>query len=620
MSAGDQIGLGPQFVMPGTFHLDGGSGHGSAPPTLTGVHPGLFRPPTTPSASSSMHLTKSTASVRSEGTTQITNVKRKRSRPSISRRTRQSTPLNDWTLAGEKNFSSSTAAASQITALPVHTPSHAFSNSSMSHCRQDVDHEFPAARHYMLAGQLDTPNGGVSRHMDNPNGILDESTYSDADYRRELGSKRHCDEMEGGSMPPLTLTQNSNEPPPNSQNSDGWSRFAFHTISGVVGKVWEFCKAGAFRGFYAGGGLGYNAGGNIDSYHPPLEFGSRDNPHDSIYKDFDSPMGCGVTDHALLPASDYNPYTYEGQTTPESTPPPAAKRRQVSDNRDAELRRNWVLVTEPSSKPSSQGAKNRPPTKKRFGAHQGPSAQSFSPRPQSRASATPSRPSIGPRYGAPTTSSSGRRISVPVSRLSHNEFPSSASTVGGDSYTPHRRSNSRASAAGGLMVQTREPASFASSRPPNSSPTTRNYAGRASTPSRRESCHPRPRTPSRIPVLSPNRFAASQGGGQDARMTSPSASRGHGRSQSTASTGNTRGTKKSGVVAEQSPRLTDEARHLATKRLAVEREVDARMNAFNRSLQDMIRQGKEALGTKVEVEFDGDHHHEDVGPGGWIDE
>lgn len=33
-----------------------------------------------------------------------------------------------------------------------------------------------------------------------------------------------------------------------------------------------------------------------------------------------------------------------------------------------------------------------------------------------------------------------------------------------------------------------------------------------------------------------------------------------------------------------------------------ERDTDVRISAFNKQLQDMIRQGKEALGTTIEVE------------------
>lgn len=53
-----------------------------------------------------------------------------------------------------------------------------------------------------------------------------------------------------------------------------------------------------------------------------------------------------------------------------------------------------------------------------------------------------------------------------------------------------------------------------------------------------------------------------------------------------------------------SPRLTAEAKQLATKKMLADREADVKMEVFNMRLMDMIRQGKEALGTTVEVEMD----------------
>jgi hypothetical protein len=55
---------------------------------------------------------------------------------------------------------------------------------------------------------------------------------------------------------------------------------------------------------------------------------------------------------------------------------------------------------------------------------------------------------------------------------------------------------------------------------------------------------------------------------------------------------------------QDSPRLTAEAKQLAAKKIAAERDADQRIEAFNRRLMDMIRQGKEALGTTVEVEME----------------
>ena len=57
-------------------------------------------------------------------------------------------------------------------------------------------------------------------------------------------------------------------------------------------------------------------------------------------------------------------------------------------------------------------------------------------------------------------------------------------------------------------------------------------------------------------------------------------------------------------AVQASPRLSAEAKQLAHRKLTAEKETDAKVDAFNARLMAMIRQGKEALGTRVEVEMD----------------
>lgn len=125
---------------------------------------------------------------------------------------------------------------------------------------------------YTLAGQIETPGTQVT-----PGGAgLDDSLYSDIDYRRrlELGSKRpHDDDLP---TPSLGLSRSiplSHAPAtPTSPRAAGWTTFAFQAIGGVVGKVWEFCRggAGAFQGFTAGGGKAYGTNGQPVNNLPQL--------------------------------------------------------------------------------------------------------------------------------------------------------------------------------------------------------------------------------------------------------------------------------------------------------------------------------------------------------------
>ena len=71
----------------------------------------------------------------------------------------------------------------------------------------------------------------------------------------------------------------------------------------------------------------------------------------------------------------------------------------------------------------------------------------------------------------------------------------------------------------------------------------------------------------------------------------------------------------SSMDVSESPRLNDEAKRLAAQNLAAEQESDAKMEAFNLRLQEMIRQGQQALGTTFEVDVD-----DGVGGGGGGDD
>lgn len=77
----------------------------------------------------------------------------------------------------------------------------------------------------------------------------------------------------------------------------------------------------------------------------------------------------------------------------------------------------------------------------------------------------------------------------------------------------------------------------------------------------------------------------------------PTSSSGHRRRGSIASVATSRVNE-----IDASPRLDAEARKLAARRQMEERDNDERMSAFNKQLQDMIRQGREALGTTIEVD------------------
>ena len=112
---------------------------------------------------------------------------------------------------------------------------------------------------YALAGGLDTPTLNAA--------ALDEQrdgTSMGVNCSRSWNTatddpwNRRTDYF----APPLPLARERNgrarRNPTQDVRQPGWGNFMFTIVGGVAGKMWDFCTAGAFRGFHAGGGKGYD--------------------------------------------------------------------------------------------------------------------------------------------------------------------------------------------------------------------------------------------------------------------------------------------------------------------------------------------------------------------------
>ncbi|KAK4161076.1 hypothetical protein QBC43DRAFT_107687 [Cladorrhinum sp. PSN259] len=567
----------PQFHVPGTFTFESGSTRpGQA------LSAGIFRPPAhSPPESTygSLYSDISMSNTQATGT-----AKRKRMGA------RESTPAG-W----ERNMDVD----------------------SMHDSRED---DRSRQIRYTLAGQINaTPFGPA---VGAENGLLEESVYSDVDYRKRLGP---TNEPESPSDQPYDAG-NAEEP---ETRPPGWSIFnPLGTIGEMVGKVWEFCRTGAFRGFHAGGGNGYTFNGTTVTETKPTgtdrgQVQAWCNEHDIPTLPSDAPPINNTLSDPFQQA--FSPFTniyQDDYDSPDSTQRPAAKRRQVSANRD-ELR-NWVVVDE-------QPEENQKP------------ANTFSAGLKAAAS---SRPHAPIRTRSTFHASSGRRISAPstkftggtprarssLARISHAESPDV-----NRSFTPTPR----------------EPASFASPRQSTATPVHHETPSRIPVPRQSYSSNPFITQPTLTSPISPTTTAGLSSASRPSSRQSPRHSIGsslpstsssisrpstslsrpisptkpngiHRRNQSGASASARRHSllSSSGVLVDAdttvqaSPRLSAEAKQLAQKKLAVEKETDAKVDAFNARLMAMIRQGREALGTKVEVEMVDDFGGAGGGGGG----
>ncbi|KAL7812658.1 hypothetical protein V8C44DRAFT_349339 [Trichoderma aethiopicum] len=440
------------FHMSGTFH--------------DGVHPGLFRPPVSPSSSTD-YLPSSSSAFAAESS------KRKWSRSSVPR-------VQTGSFFRDVYMESDPAAGG----------AGAGAGASAAAAR---------ARTYALAGQLHTPVIGGSAEEFYGDGDPDadtamgESMYSDSDYRRALGTKRSREDMDDSSGGPTPLFS---QPEPLQTSQSGiWGTFSLSTIGDVVGRVWEFCKAGAFKGFYAGGGASYKmttAGVSVDE---------TGNYYDSS---FDS---CTST----------------------PTGPASKKRRHTESG--SELGQSWVMIQEPSREPEPE---MRTPRK------------------------TPTSSRVSPRHRPQQTPVADHRMGP----------PSSFATPITSSPAPLRPASRAASRPGSRLA---DAASLFRTQQPASAASLASFKAPAAGKRRRNTIAP--------------------------SVAEPSPLSGRRRRDSVASVATSRATE-----VDASPRLDAEARQLAARRQMEEDDTDKRMAAFNKQLQDMIRQGRAALGTTVEVD------------------
>ena len=341
---------------------------------------------------------------------------------------------------------------------------------------------------YHIAGGLDTPTQCQSMEF----GRLDGDGASDLAFRR--GREYDSPHISPYPYVPSGLARESNGRPriqsKLEDNSEGWGTTVFNTVTKVAGTVWDFCTAGAFRGFYAGGGQGYSMQNNS----APVP--TYEEPDSSIWLDVDVTAASFKTP-GHYPDSDH---TYESR--PSSSGHRPAKKMKP----DRDLQGSWVMV---GFHPSRDASRESSPVRRKV------------PTPISTASPAPIR------RPAP-----GRVSSASLRRT----------TIG----------------------------------PPRPSPTSAT------------------RPASSAGLRSPSR---------------PSLSSSHSRTQSHNDIVTPRGmrysTASATTVQEPSPIVVKTAKYVEKARRR-EKEEDKELRRFNKRLKDMIREGQEALGSKIEIEMEDD--------------
>ncbi|KAL3457485.1 hypothetical protein BJX64DRAFT_268734 [Aspergillus heterothallicus] len=209
-----------------------------------------------------------------------------------------------------------------------------------------------------------------SRYRDYPRTPLDAS-LSDSGREPDEFRRKRCRREDPSliiAASPSGIDEKASAPPEQMPTAAGplrWSR----AVLNVVGKVWDFCWSGPFRGFYAGGGRGY-------SLDPPQP--SAQGIDENLSPNTSSPSSSAI----VIPSTEKEAGTLPGE--------------YPLDAREADIHGNWVLVSpregatatsfgSPSARPRSRRAHvprgrvvhRRSPSKKALVSH--PSSNFSSP-------------------------------------------------------------------------------------------------------------------------------------------------------------------------------------------------------------------------------------------------
>lgn len=347
-------------AMPGSFSLEI-----TLPPKLdlnVGAKSNIFQLPTTPSASSSLYISRASISSHTDSATRSRKRSRHESCSSAQPRPCTST-ANGW--------SPKISGPSPNLATPGTTSPASFVNTR-----------------YKLAGGLDTPTAFASALEESE----DYGSSPDLILRGGRGWDQNVEMSLDDHFPRvLALAKQGNGRPRfngSPMTRHGWGK-AVYSVVGVAGKVWEFCRTTAFRGFYAGGGQGFCM--NESGYAPDVGLSTWQ--HDEKDNVFQTGLRERTPVPGRFPEADFIPdYLSQDHTTPVR----AAKKIQ-REKGDGDLRSSWVMIgSTPVSRESS-------PT--RISARKIPAANNSTRKPLYKAGRRPihcaSRPSLTSFAGSP---------------------------------------------------------------------------------------------------------------------------------------------------------------------------------------------------------------------------
>ena len=280
--------------------------------TNPGSHSHIFQPPRTPSASTI--LNQSTTSFSSHD-----------GLPTCRKRARQDSHVSDDVLPAFDDHGWS-AAQSALGTPGAMSPA-----------------PFVSTR-YRLAGVLDTPTAEYAS-------VTDRALSPDLTLRGGRGWRPGSGSSPESYFPQLAREGNGrSRSGKGASQQDGWGK-TIYSVIGVAGKVWNFCRVNAFRGFYAGGGQAY-------AMRPPANTMNGDR---NMWESYDEKERLGSSDdgQALVPGGfpeeDYIP---DYMSHDHMTPCRPAKRIQ-REKGETGLGASWVMVDRNYARTSRESSPSR---------------------------------------------------------------------------------------------------------------------------------------------------------------------------------------------------------------------------------------------------------------------
>jgi hypothetical protein len=246
---------------------------------------------------------------------------------------------------------------------------------------------------YSLAGGLDTPTASTTAAFEKQ--AFDQC---ENDYRPNRNNQySHPSDGYFPAFPAGPLSRERNGRGRASQpTTSGWSRAVIGVVGSVAGKMWQFCWSGAFRGFYAGGGKGYEIQQPTQSngWHPMSE---KEDVFNDEYED-ETPIPGSFPGDDLIP--DYMSRNH-------STTPPRGSKKILREYSDGSLKGNWVIVDK-----TPQSRDGSPVRKLPRQQNQPVRRPVTASRPGRRTILAPSRPSLHSHNASPAFQSSRPRSST----------------------------------------------------------------------------------------------------------------------------------------------------------------------------------------------------------------